>query len=205
MRSPSAVAAEEVKKQVAEAATPTAVGAAMAQADMLPAEQKATLQKEASTKVADLMKTNDSEEMKEIARIAVQDLDLNPRTIVRYFGLVRVLRNIQISTGHVKDPQTDRTIVLRAAHLLMNWPQFVQWLRNEPETLTAGGVWKSTVDQVERLARTSGLKKWQQGMATLMRRETAPPYLIDPSLYRYLRKVATDPPGLKAMYEARMF
>ena len=210
-RAPVAAAAppqivEQAMEKLEKATTPSAVGEAMAEAAAtLPPQEQATLQKEASNKVAELMKTNDSEEMKEIARIAVQDLDLNPRTIVRYFGLVRVLRNIQVSTGNVTSPEADRTLVLRAAHLLMNWPQFVQWLRNEPEIHTAAGAWKLTVEEVERLAGGQSMKRWQQGMAALMRRDAAPPHLVDPSLYRFLRKIAAEPPGLKAMYDARMF
>ncbi|HEX7679986.1 MAG TPA: P-loop NTPase fold protein [Thermoanaerobaculia bacterium] len=194
-------------EKVQQAPSATAVGAVIAALpDNLPDEARIEVQKAASSKVADLMKNNDDEEMKRIAEIAVTDLELNPRTIVRYFCLVRVLRNVQLASGRSTNPDEDRKLVLRAAHLLMNWPQFVQWLRNETEILTSDGDWKPTVQQIEELAAgAADIKSWAEAMKSLVRRDTAPDFLLDVSLHRYLRKLGKEPPGLAAMYEARMF
>ncbi|HWW60353.1 MAG TPA: P-loop NTPase fold protein, partial [Thermoanaerobaculia bacterium] len=197
---------EELLKQVQDAPTASALGAVVA---ALPADAPpdvvSVVQEAASTRAAVLMRSNDSEEMQAIAQVAVQDLELNPRTIVRYFCLVRVLRNIQIATGKSEDADTDRKLVLRAAHLLMNWPQFVQWLRNEPQVLTAEGEWKSTVEEIEELAKNKKtMSDWTDGMKPLVRGEV-PMYLADASLYRFLARICTDGPGLERMYAARMF
>jgi hypothetical protein len=200
-------ATNELIAKVQQAPSATAVGAVIAALpDTLPDEARIEVQKAASSKVADLMKNNDDEEMKRIAEIAVTDLELNPRTIVRYFCLVRVLRNVQLASGRSTNPDEDRKLVLRAAHLLMNWPQFVQWLRNETEILTSDGEWKPTVQQIEELAAgAADVKSWAEAMKSLVRRDTAPDFLLDVSLHRYLRKLVKEPPGLAAMYEARMF
>jgi hypothetical protein len=202
-----AAATNELIEKVQQAPSAAAVGKVMAALpDNLPDEARIEVQKAASSKVADLMKHNDDEEMKRIAEIAVTDLELNPRTIVRYFCLVRVLRNVQLASGRCTNPDDDRKLVLRAAHLLMNWPQFVQWLRNETEILTADGEWKPTVKQIEELAANAGdVKSWSAAMKDLVRRDTVPDFLLDVSLHRYLRKLVNEPPGLAAMYEARMF
>jgi len=200
-------ATTQLIEKVQQAPSATAVGAVMAALpDNLPQEARIEVQKAASSKVADLMKNNDDEEMQRIAAIAVTDLELNPRTIVRYFCLVRVLRNVQLASGRSTNPDEDRKLVLRAAHLLMNWPQFVQWLRNETEILTADGEWKPTVAEIEaRAANAEDVKSWAAAMQDLVRRDPAPDFLLDVSLHRYLRKLVKEPPGLAAMYEARMF
>jgi hypothetical protein len=197
----------ELIEMVQQAPSATAVGAVIAALPVnMPDEARIEVQKAASSKVADLMKNNDDEEMKRIAEIAVTDLELNPRTIVRYFCLVRVLRNVQLASGRSSNPDEDRKLVLRAAHLLMNWPQFVQWLRNETEILTSDGEWKPTVQQIEELAAgATDVKSWADAMKVLVRRDAVPDFLLDVSLHRYLRKLVNEPPGLAAMYEARMF
>jgi hypothetical protein len=200
-------ATSQLIEKVQKAPSATAVGAVIAALpNNLPDEARIEVQKAASSKVADLMKNNDDEEMQRIAAIAVTDLELNPRTIVRYFCLVRVLRNVQLASGRSTNPDEDRKLVLRAAHLLMNWPQFVQWLRNETEILTADGEWKSTVREIEELvAGAADVKSWAAAMKDLVRRDSVPDFLLDVSLHRYLRKLVQEPPGLAAMYEARMF
>jgi hypothetical protein len=200
-------ATSKLIEKVQQAPSAIAVGAVIAALpENMPEEARIEVQKAASSKVADLMKNNDDEEMQRIAAIAVTDLELNPRTIVRYFCLVRVLRNVQLASGRSTNPDEDRKLVLRAAHLLMNWPQFVQWLRNESEILTAAGEWKSTVKQIEDLAAGAvDVKSWAAAMKELVRREIVPDFLLDVSLHRYLRKLVNEPPGLAAMYEARMF
>lgn len=186
----------KAKQQVADASTAAAVGEVMAKIADLPAAERVEVEKAASDRVADLMKSNDSEEMKRIAAIAVQDLELNPRTIVRYFCLVRVLRNVQLATGRGAGDDADRKLVLYAAHLLMNWPQFVQWLHGEGNNLEA-------IEELIASAADSGA--WNAGLASLLRREQVPPYLADPALYAYLRKIGGEATGVRAMYDARLF
>ena len=62
------------------------------------------------------------------------------------------------------------------------------------------------VKQIEELAAgAADVKSWAEAMKGLVRRETVPDFLLDVSLHRYLRKLVKEPPGLAAMYEARMF
>lgn len=200
-------APEELLQKIKAAPTASAVGAIVAELPPeAPPEVRRVVQSVASSHAAKLMESNESEEMKAIAKMAVEDLELNPRTIVRYFGLVRVLRNIQVSCGKSSDDDTDRKLVLRAAHLLMNWPQFVQWLRNEPKILTARGEWSPTIAEIESLAeRAATLRVWSNSVSKIAHGASMPPYLTDPALYTYLRKLATEKPGLQEMYTARLF
>lgn len=169
--------------------------------------QRLAVQLEKSKKAAELMQDNDSDEMKKLVELALKNLELNPRTIVRYFCLVRVLRNIQFATeSATRRPDYDRLLVVRAAHLLMNWPQFVQWLRNNPRIFAGGTAWKSSVEAIADLAKNAAdHASWANGLKTLLEAKDAPAYLTDVSLYDYLRELSAREPGLKSMYDARFF
>ena len=83
-----------------------------------------------SKKATELLSDPESEEIARIVKIAIEDLELNPRSITRYFATVRILRNLQISNNmSSEDSDLDRMLVLRVAHLLLNWPEAVQWLQ----------------------------------------------------------------------------
>jgi hypothetical protein len=203
---PQAVHVDEVLQQVEAAPTPTDLGAVASAAQKHPwsAEQHLRVQRAISARTSALMRDPAHDEVQRIVDLALAELDLNPRTIKRYFALVRVLRTVQIASGVATQSNTDRAIVMRAAHLQMNWPQFAQWLRNNPEQLTKSG-WKPTAKEVDDLARSStDHATWCDGLKTLVRAEP-PSYVTDASLYRYLARIAGDPPGLVAMCDARMF
>lgn len=188
----------DVEKLIADAnaaKAPTEIGRIAKEAANaeITSEERTMLEQVFSKRTTELMADPESDEIKRIVDIAIRDLELNPRTIKRYFCLVRVLRNIQIATGKVENADADRRVVLRASHLLLNWPQFVQWMRNTP------------IDDVEKaLTNAEDAASWSEELKKLLRRDP-PPYLSDPSLHRYLRKLAGDPPGLAEMYAARMF
>lgn len=154
----------------------------------------AEIQQELCRKAAELIGDPDSDEIEKIVAIAIEDLDLNPRTIKRYFALVRLLRNVQLATGQVKEPDFDRKLVLRAAHLLMNFPQFVQWLRGT-----------SSLADIEAIASSSDThKRWCDEVKKLLG-DQVPAHVTDAPLYRFVRKISGDRPGLAEMHAARMF
>ncbi|MEM1451920.1 MAG: P-loop NTPase fold protein [Planctomycetota bacterium] len=166
---------------------------------------RAKIEAAASTRVTETLEDPSGDEMKKIVDLALRDLELNPRTIKRYFGLVRILRNIQISTGHSKDADTDRLLVLRAAHLLMNWPEFIQWIGTAPYVETADGERRSSVAELGRMADSCETPlEWSESIDTLH----APPahrVMHDPELFRYLKRLEAAPPSLEQLYERRMF
>ena len=167
----------------------------------IPPADRARLEERFSRRTTQLMQDPESEEIQKIVDIAIRDLDLNPRTIKRYFSLVRVLRNIQISTGAVTDADSDRKIVLRAAHLLLNWPQFVQWLRNTPELADSGA---RTIDEIVRASGAANRKDWAAELKKILGVDP-PSYLADPALHRFLSRIAKDGPGLQKLYEGGLF
>lgn len=141
MAEPDTTAIDRVTERLGAASTPAEVGQiariALNTPDLTP-QQRTDFQQMFSSRTTKLMADPNSEDVQRITELAMTNLELNPRAIKRCFRLVRVLRNIQIATGAARNPDTDRRIVLRAAHLLMNWPQFAQWLRDHPSMLDEG-------------------------------------------------------------------
>lgn len=195
---PAKVDLQERLASVDRAVAPVEIGAIareIAAADDLDPTDRAHLEEKLSQKTTELMRDADGEEIRGIVELAIDDLELNPRTIKRYFCLVRVLRNVQIAVGAVTDAQHDRKLVLRTAHLLLNWPQFVQWIRNEPQRIA----------ELETIAgEAKSNTEWCAALKELLGSDP-PGYLSDPALQRYLNKLAAEAPGLGTMYEARLF
>lgn len=168
-------------------------------------EQRVKVQRAISKKATELLSDPESEEIGRIVQIAIEDLELNPRSITRYFGAVRILRNLQVSASTLSEPDRDRVIVLRAAHLLLNWPEAVQWLQRTKEFLAPGDEWVSTVPGLESLIADSGdWAEWSK--LWLGDRPTAlPPVFRDHRLFAFLQKTVENPPGLREIHQARFF
>jgi KAP family P-loop domain len=192
---------------VDDATAPSEIGRIarqVAEAEGLDPAMRTRLETRFSQRTTELMQDPQSDEIQRIVEIAVEDLDLNPRTIKRYFSLVRILRNIQITAGVATGSDKDRKIVLRAAHLLLNWPQFVQWLRNTHELAARGVEMKSTIAEIERIAAADSTQQWTEELKKMLG-DDLPGYLCDPTLHRFLRKMCADRPALQELYDARMF
>jgi hypothetical protein len=203
---PETASAEEVIQRVRKVQYAEEIGeiAREALASNLSPDDRANLQQEFSRRAQELMKDPESDEVERIVTLAIDDLELNPRTMKRYFALVRLLRNVQLSTGKVKQADVDRVLVLRAAHLLLNWPQFVQWIGAVPSILEAGE-WRSTLTAVETIAKAAtDHGEWCKRVKALTGSD-APSFLHDVPLYRFIRRIALDPPDLSAIHAARMF
>jgi hypothetical protein len=196
---PDRLSVEETLEAVERAQSPAEIGRIARQLPSMefdPADM-ARLEEQFSRRTTQLMQDPTSDEVQRIVQIAIDDLDLNPRTMKRYFCLVRLLRNIQIATGQVMNADFDRKLVLRGAHLLLNWPQFVQWLRSTGN--------KTMVEKLDETAASSETPaEWIDSIKTAL--GVAPPaFLEDASLHLYLRRLSGDPPGLTTMYATRIF
>ena len=99
----------------------------------------------------------------------------------------------------------DRLLVLRAAHLLLNWPEAVQWLQRKKELLSLDGEWVPAVSGLEdRVAKASDWKNWSEPWLS-DQPPLLPPIFRDHRLFAFLKKIADSPPGLSDMYDARLF
>jgi hypothetical protein len=204
---PSAKAVTEIAKDAAAMSSVVAIGelARTALAQPMETEERIRLQETFSEKATELMDDPKDEEIASIVEAAIDDLELNPRTIKRYFSLVRVLRNIQVASGGAGNPDVDRLLVIRAAHLLLNWPQFMQWLVSNSDLLNLQDEWKPAAAELEAaVTRAATHKDWCRELRPLLRR-IPPPFLKDVTLYRYLRKITGTEASLSAMYAARFF
>lgn len=124
-------------------------------------EERVAVAMAVTKKATELMSGPQSGEIRRIVDVAVENLDLNPRTIKRYFGAVRFLRTLQFAKFRTSDSHYDRMLVLRTAHLLMNRPEVVQWLQRQGEILNDDGRWVSAISGLEALvAEREDWAKW---------------------------------------------
>lgn len=161
------------------------------------------VQQAVSRRTTELLRDPQGEEIQRLVKLAVTDLDLNPRAMKRYLNLVRLLRNIQVAMGNRRGGDTDRKIVLRAAHLLIMWPKLVRWCQESPEQSQEGEpqtvTWiKATLKEQPEFAvwTEKAEKKWGKEDAKL---------LADRRLFGFLQRIQSDPPGLVEIYHARLF
>jgi len=198
--------AVHVEERMKSAATAAEIGhlARVALATPMPPAERARLEEAFSTKMGELMAEPDSEEIQQIADVAMNDLELNPRTIKRYFCLVRVLRTIQIATGAARNPETDRKAILRTAHLLMNWPEFAQWLRDHPAILNGSAAGSESFREIDSAATAAKTQVEYDVALKNLFGEPTPQCLADPRLYRFLNKIGNDGPSLSDLYTTRL-
>ena len=166
-------------------------------------EERTKVQQAISKKATELLADPESEEITRIVQVAIEDLELNPRSITRYFGAVRILRNLQLATSTLSEPERDRMLVLRAAHLLLNWPETLQWLQRQREIRTLDGKWVPAISGLEALvAQTEDWVEWS-AMWDDKQPTPLPPAFRDHRLFDFLKKIGDRPPGLSDMYDAR--
>jgi hypothetical protein len=168
--------------------------------------QREKIHEAVSKRATNLMRDPRGDEIQRLIEIAIEDIELNPRAIKRYLNLVRLLRNVQVARGQHKSGEYDRKLVLRAAHLLISWPRAVRWIqgtgaREEQQKETQ----ISIVESLKRTAITSSnFSEWENKLNSL-HGNTKPTPLIDLELFRFLKKIEEDSPGLSEIYQARMF
>lgn len=162
-------------------------------------ELRERLQQQLSSKVSRLMRDPASEEVQRIIEIALEELDLNPRAIKRYLSLARLLVPIQVARGLRSQADTDRKLVLHAAHLLFNWPEFVHWLQNHPRVRDAGGDWADTAETIESIVKKAdSVEGWRKEVSKIGGGDH-PATLEHAEFCRWLRKITHERPGLTDM------
>lgn len=65
-----------------------------------------------------------------LSQLAMEEMAYNPRTIKRFLNLARLLYTILVLSKSLKQtPEETRRFVVKATHLILNWPRIVRWLQ----------------------------------------------------------------------------
>ena len=155
-----------------------------------------------SEKLSEIVHDPKGEETERLIEISLHDLDLNPRTMKRFLNLVRLYRHIHILSNPTTDDEESRKLIVRTAHLMLNWMPFVRLLQEE-EVLELQD--NKNPDNIltkieDSLVSSKDFEDWKQRISKESTIKNII-YLYDKNLYSFLNRITKDPPKLSNMRE----
>lgn len=154
-------------------------------------------QKEITRAVSRLLQDPASEEVGALVQEIIADIDWNPRVMKRYLDVVRLLRNVQISFGEGDRADNPRLLVIRAAQMLLNWPQVVAWCQQQLLDPTALESW------VPRDGTNHAV--WQQTLEANIESQEMRDVLGAREFLAFLVKIRQTPPNVTDIFAAGVF
>ena len=169
-------------------------------------QSKIELEKLATDRIVDFTTEKHSETLQKLVDAAIEDLHYNPRDMKRFLNVARLLflnfENDQNAGSHEYLLK-----VVRAAHLMLNWPQCLRWLQGNAHTYNSSGDKKDPVQSLSDITianqyltfqewKTEIEKEWGAEVAEL---------IALPDFYAFLRKIELTTPGLPQIFDARLF
>ena len=162
------------------------------------------VEKAAALQITELLKDPQTEEARKIFELARDDLEFNPRAMKRYLNVARLLSVVRIIRRHDQPRDSERRIVVRAAHLMLNWPRFLDWLQNHPDFLEDAHQ-KRTIDELDRILHEAAtIDDWREELHKKPEPWDAQ-FLKDARLFCFLKKLQDEPPTLRDLVGAGLF
>jgi hypothetical protein len=150
-----------------------------------------------------LLSEPDSRELPKLVDIAVKELDYNPRTLKRFINLASLLRTILAVKGTSPDPDYERRLVVRGAHLVLNWPRIVRWIQGNQSKYDLQGDRVKASQCLADWARKP-LLEWKQQIAGTWG-ESVQEVVGNPRFYKFLQDLEKDPPGFPDLLGSPLF
>jgi len=97
--------------------------------------------------------------------------------------------------------------IVRASHLILNWPQCLRWLQGNACSYTLKGVKTNPVDSIENLfdnKKTLSYDKWCDAIKETWG-ETVATTVAQPDFYAFAKRIHQNRPGLTEIFTARIF
>jgi hypothetical protein len=201
----------EADQQLTAAGTGDGVGKAVARVEAMPnnARKVAFLEK-ASKKLQAVLNDPRSDEVNRMVDIAIQELEYNPRSIKRFINTARLLYTVWTGSGRQRGPETDAiTLIVHAAHLLLNWPEIMGWLQGLPasQSINQDDVEDkspSDYDVLNTMAlNAADLEGWRDAVRERFGENGT--VLVNATFYAFLRRIANSKEHLGAVFGARLF
>ncbi len=159
-----------------------------------------------ASKMIDITSDQTGETLNKLISAALADLELNPREMKRFLNVARLLF---IRLDHSEDVSSDEHMlkVVRASHLILNWPQCLRWLQGNARSYTVKGDKQDPVVSLENLLNNPGLdnyEKWSSAIKDTWG-ETVAETVAQPDFYTFCRRIHDNPPNLQDIFAARIF
>ena len=169
--------------------------------DVLP-EMNASV----AAKIIDITSDQQGETLNKLVSAAMTDLELNPREIKRFLNVVRLLFT-RVDIPEDIASQTYMLKIVRAAHLVLNWPQCLRWLQGNARSYTVQGAKTDPVENLEDLFNNPGIDNFEKWSKTIEDTwgETVADTIAQPDFYTFCRRIHDNPPNLRDIFEAQIF
>lgn len=159
-----------------------------------------------AAKMIDMTSEQDSETLNKLVSAAMSDLELNPREMKRFLNVARLLF---IRVDHNEDVSSYEHMlkIVRASHLILNWPQCLRWLQGNARSYTVKGVKTDPVDSLEKLFENLTIEDYEDWRDAIKEGwgETVADTIAQPDFYTFARRIHTSPPNLSDIFKARIF
>lgn len=159
-----------------------------------------------AAKMIDMTSEQDSETLNKLVNAAMSDLELNPREMKRFLNVARLLF---IRVDHNEDVSSNEHMlkIVRASHLILNWPQCLRWLQGNARSYTVKGIKTDPVDSLEKLFDNLTIKEfgdWRNAIKETWG-ETVADTIAQPDFYTFAKRIHASPPNLTDIFRARIF
>jgi lysozyme family protein len=159
-----------------------------------------------AAKLIDITSDQTGETLNKLIAAAMTDLELNPREMKRFLNVARLLF---IRLDRDADVSSDEHMfkVVRASHLILNWPQCLRWLQGNARSYTVKGMKLDPVESLENLFTNPGIdnfEKWRDAIQDTWG-ESVAETIAQPDFYTFCRRIHADPPTLQDIFTARIF
>ncbi len=157
-----------------------------------------------ASKMIDFTTQDNSETLNKLINAALVDLELNPREMKRFLNVARLLF---VRIDHQSNVSSDEHMlkIVRATHLILNWPQCLRWLQGNAHCFTLKGEKISPVDSVENLfQQCDDYQAWYEALK-LTWGEVVANTVAQADFYAFGKSIHNSPPSLSHIFEARIF
>jgi lysozyme family protein len=159
-----------------------------------------------ASKMIDITSDQRGETLNKLIAAALSDLELNPREMKRFLNVARLLF---IRLDHNEDISSDEHMlkVVRASHLILNWPQCLRWLQGNARSYTTKGDKADPVENLENLFNNPGIDnftKWKTEIKETWGDSVAETVATQ-DFYHFTRRIHDNPPNLHDIFQARIF
>lgn len=159
-----------------------------------------------ATRLIDLTSAEDSDALNQLVSSAMTDLELNPREMKRFLNVARLLF---IRVEHEEDLTSHAHMlkIVRASHLILNWPQCLRWLQGNARSYTLKGIKTDPVESIESLfdkPEIEDFEDWRDAIKEIWG-ETVAETIAQPDFYTFTKRIHGDPPTLQDIFKARIF
>lgn len=159
-----------------------------------------------ATKMVDLTSAEDSDALNNLVNAAMTDLELNPREMKRFLNVARLLF---IRVDHQEDVTSHNHMlkIVRASHLILNWPQCLRWLQGNARSYTIKGVKMDPVESLENLFDQAEIEDFEDWCNAIKETwgDTVADTIAQPDFYTFSKRIHDSPPNLQDIFKAQIF